>query len=196
MSLCSLSVGWDFTHRLLLSKWKLILILLFSLPLSLVPSQSPGLYFGEDDESCPRHLRGLGVRIEDDVVIREHGGPLILSAHTPKSVCEVEEACAQSEGWRAAPGPALLYSPWCVLVPFKTYPCLRKLQEWGCGIQDTAQHRRPAVTRSLTGCTMRLCVCVWKWTWITSDSFLDMFFPPRDIKKYILRKVVFTGFHT
>ncbi|MCJ8749392.1 hypothetical protein PDJAM_G00175870 [Pangasius djambal] len=57
-----------------------------------------GLYFSEDDESCPQHFRGLGVRIEDDVVIREHGGPLILSAHTPKSVCDVERACAHSEG--------------------------------------------------------------------------------------------------
>ncbi|MCI4395205.1 hypothetical protein PGIGA_G00177810 [Pangasianodon gigas] len=58
----------------------------------------PGLYFSEDDESCPQHFRGLGVRIEDDVVIREQGGPLILSAHTPKSVCDVERACAHSEG--------------------------------------------------------------------------------------------------
>lgn len=71
-----------------------LLIIISSLSLSL----SPGLYFSEDDESCPQHFRGLGVRIEDDVVIREQGGPLILSAHTPKSVCDVERVCAQSEG--------------------------------------------------------------------------------------------------
>ncbi|KAM9434135.1 xaa-Pro aminopeptidase 3 [Clarias gariepinus] len=58
----------------------------------------PGLYISEDDEVCPQHFRGLGVRIEDDVVIQEQGGPLILSAHTPKSVCDVERACAQPDG--------------------------------------------------------------------------------------------------
>lgn len=58
----------------------------------------PGLYFSEEDESCPERLRGIGIRIEDDVVIREHGDPLILSANTPKTISDVEQACAQSEG--------------------------------------------------------------------------------------------------
>uniref|UniRef100_A0A8B9HCK8 X-prolyl aminopeptidase 3, mitochondrial n=1 Tax=Astyanax mexicanus TaxID=7994 RepID=A0A8B9HCK8_ASTMX len=57
----------------------------------------PGLYFSEEDESCPERFRGLGVRIEDDVVIREEGGPLILSEHTPKTAADVERACAQRE---------------------------------------------------------------------------------------------------
>ncbi|KAG1936542.1 xaa-Pro aminopeptidase 3 [Pimephales promelas] len=57
----------------------------------------PGLYISEDDSSCPERFRGLGVRIEDDVVIRDHGGPLVLSAHTPKTIAEVETACALGE---------------------------------------------------------------------------------------------------
>ncbi|XP_017576113.1 xaa-Pro aminopeptidase 3 isoform X2 [Pygocentrus nattereri] len=57
----------------------------------------PGLYFSEDDESCPERFRGLGVRIEDDVVIQEHGGPLILSENTPKTVLDVETACTQTK---------------------------------------------------------------------------------------------------
>lgn len=77
-----------------------------------------GLYFSEDDESSPEHLRGLGVRIEDDVVIQEQGGALILSAHTPKSVCDVERACAQSERWWMAPNSGGFYPPLCVLVFF------------------------------------------------------------------------------
>lgn len=57
----------------------------------------PGLYISEDNRSCPERFRGLGVRIEDDVVIRDHGGPLILSANTPKTISEVERTCAHAE---------------------------------------------------------------------------------------------------
>lgn len=55
----------------------------------------PGLYICEDDDQVPDRFRGLGVRIEDDVVIQEEGGPLILSSDTPKTIAEVERACAQ-----------------------------------------------------------------------------------------------------
>ncbi|XP_066530359.1 xaa-Pro aminopeptidase 3 isoform X2 [Hoplias malabaricus] len=57
----------------------------------------PGLYFSENDELCPERFRGLGVRIEDDVVISEYGPPLVLSEHAPKTVLEVERACAQKK---------------------------------------------------------------------------------------------------
>uniref|UniRef100_A0A3B4AY22 Aminopeptidase P N-terminal domain-containing protein n=1 Tax=Periophthalmus magnuspinnatus TaxID=409849 RepID=A0A3B4AY22_9GOBI len=55
----------------------------------------PGLYICEDNDEAPEHFRGLGIRIEDDVVIQNNGGPLILSSEAPKTIGEVERACAQ-----------------------------------------------------------------------------------------------------
>lgn len=55
----------------------------------------PGLYICEDNDEVPQRFRGLGIRIEDDVVIQDNGGPLILSSETPKTIAEVERACAQ-----------------------------------------------------------------------------------------------------
>lgn len=53
-----------------------------------------GLYIGEDNDEAPERFRGLGIRIEDDVVIRNKGGPLILSSGAPKTVSDIEQACA------------------------------------------------------------------------------------------------------
>lgn len=55
----------------------------------------PGLYICESNDEAPRHFRGLGIRIEDDVVIRDNGAPLILSSEAPKTIAEVERACSQ-----------------------------------------------------------------------------------------------------
>lgn len=49
----------------------------------------PGLYIPADDESAPAELRGLGIRIEDDVLVRV-AGPEVLSAAVPKRVAEIE----------------------------------------------------------------------------------------------------------
>ncbi|XP_056263934.1 xaa-Pro aminopeptidase 3 isoform X1 [Pseudoliparis swirei] len=54
----------------------------------------PGLYISQDNDQVPERFRGLGVRIEDDVVIRDVGGPLILSRDAPKTIGDVEKACA------------------------------------------------------------------------------------------------------
>ncbi len=51
----------------------------------------PGLYIPADDEDAPEELRGLGVRIEDDVLVRREG-PEVLTAGVPKRVREVEDA--------------------------------------------------------------------------------------------------------
>ena len=53
----------------------------------------PGLYFSLDDDRVPEPLRGIGVRIEDDVHVTG-GNPEILTVATPKMVKDVEEACA------------------------------------------------------------------------------------------------------
>ncbi|MFG2722873.1 aminopeptidase P family protein [Streptomyces sp. NPDC048416] len=50
----------------------------------------PGLYLQPDDETLPPELRGIGVRIEDDLVITEDGARL-MSGALPRSVAGVEE---------------------------------------------------------------------------------------------------------
>ena len=58
----------------------------------------------EDDEKAkapkvthpvPKEFRGIGIRIEDDVLITA-GGREILTAGTPKTIDEVERACAEA----------------------------------------------------------------------------------------------------
>ena len=50
----------------------------------------PGLYFRSDDLRVPAELRGMGVRIEDDVVMRGPGRPEYLTAAIPRRPDDVE----------------------------------------------------------------------------------------------------------
>lgn len=50
----------------------------------------PGLYFRADDLLVPEELRGMGVRIEDDIIVREDGGVERLTKDIPRTVEEVE----------------------------------------------------------------------------------------------------------
>ena len=54
----------------------------------------PGLYFPADNEELPEHLRGLGLRIEDDLLITADGYEN-LTAGIAKDVDEVEAWCGQ-----------------------------------------------------------------------------------------------------
>lgn len=50
----------------------------------------PGLYFQSDDLLVPPEYRGIGVRIEDDVLMTEHG-PVWLSEAIPRTADAVEQ---------------------------------------------------------------------------------------------------------
>jgi len=49
----------------------------------------PGIYISPSDEEAPEAFRGIGVRIEDDVVIT-NTEPLVLTGGAPKAIDEIE----------------------------------------------------------------------------------------------------------
>lgn len=61
----------------------------------MVMTIEPGLYIAEDAKGVdPRYL-GIGIRIEDDVLVID-GGHEVLSARVPKSIAEIEGAMSVS----------------------------------------------------------------------------------------------------
>lgn len=56
----------------------------------MVLTVEPGLYFQEDDLLVPEELRGIGIRIEDDILVTADGYRN-LSAALPRTSAEVEE---------------------------------------------------------------------------------------------------------
>jgi Xaa-Pro aminopeptidase len=59
----------------------------------MVLTVEPGLYVAPDDESAPAHLRGIGVRIEDDVLVTATGHD-VLTIGCPKALDELEALCS------------------------------------------------------------------------------------------------------
>ena len=52
----------------------------------------PGIYIASDAEDVDERWRGIGVRIEDDVVVTRSGAE-VLTAGVPKTIADVEAAC-------------------------------------------------------------------------------------------------------
>ncbi|MFL6060632.1 MAG: aminopeptidase P family protein [Marmoricola sp.] len=63
----------------------------------MVLTVEPGLYFQEDDLLVPEELRGIGIRIEDDVVVTADGYRN-LSAALPREVDAIEEWMGRLRG--------------------------------------------------------------------------------------------------
>ena len=61
----------------------------------MVVTVEPGLYIAPDDETVDPKWRGIGIRIEDDVVVTQNG-PLVLTAKVVKTVEEIEALMAKA----------------------------------------------------------------------------------------------------
>lgn len=66
-----------------------------TLKAGMVITVEPGLYFSHDNELVPEQYRGIGIRIEDDVVITD-GEPLVLTSDVPKTIEAIEKLMANS----------------------------------------------------------------------------------------------------
>jgi Xaa-Pro aminopeptidase len=64
-----------------------------SLEPGMVLTVEPGIYIAPDDAEVPPAWRGIGVRIEDDVLVTE-SDPEVLTSGIPKTVAEVLRACS------------------------------------------------------------------------------------------------------
>jgi Xaa-Pro aminopeptidase len=65
----------------------------------MVLTVEPGLYIAADSKDAPERFRGIGIRIEDDVVVTESGHE-VLSAGAPKEIADIE--ALRGEAPRAA----------------------------------------------------------------------------------------------
>jgi len=63
-----------------------------ALEAGMVLTVEPGIYIAPDDATVGPEWRGIGVRIEDDVLVTE-AAPEVLTAGIPKSVGEIRRAC-------------------------------------------------------------------------------------------------------
>lgn len=62
----------------------------------MVVTVEPGVYIAPDDETVDAKWRGIGIRIEDDVVATANG-PLVLTAKVVKTVKDIEALMAKAQ---------------------------------------------------------------------------------------------------
>ena len=67
----------------------------------MVTTIEPGIYIAPDNKNVPKKWRGIGVRIEDDVLVTKKGNR-VLTTGIPKTVDEIETFMAQAKLERAA----------------------------------------------------------------------------------------------
>ena len=58
----------------------------------MVITVEPGIYIRKGDATVPAEYRGIGIRIEDDVLV-EAGGNRVLTGDIPRTVDDIEHAC-------------------------------------------------------------------------------------------------------
>ena len=61
----------------------------------MVMTVEPGLYVSPDNQQVDEKWRGIGIRIEDDVVVTKTGFR-VLTDGVPKSVPEIEQIMAEA----------------------------------------------------------------------------------------------------
>ncbi|MCK5790660.1 MAG: Xaa-Pro aminopeptidase [Ketobacter sp.] len=69
----------------------------------MVLTVEPGLYIAPDEETVDPQWRGIGIRIEDDVLVTEKGRK-VLTGKAPKSADEIEALMAKVRGGKKQPG--------------------------------------------------------------------------------------------
>ena len=63
----------------------------------MVTTIEPGVYFNEDMLEIPPEYRGMGVRIEDDVLVTKTGSE-VLTDQVPRTVIDIETLMETAHG--------------------------------------------------------------------------------------------------
>jgi Xaa-Pro aminopeptidase len=68
----------------------------------MVVTVEPGLYIAPGSRGVPKRYQGIGIRIEDDVVVTQ-GDPEILTSGVPREIDEIEALMAKARGETKVP---------------------------------------------------------------------------------------------